>query len=108
MLKRRHADFQRRSVLCTFGILRCGLYVIALLPEPSITVHPFGGRLKRRSLQTTKTPPRVPPARDESGAFENPEMFDNRWHGNGERLCEILDRPFPHSETRQNGSPSRI
>jgi hypothetical protein len=78
--------------------LKCGEIAIEpthiLFPEPAIVLYPIRNLPKRSSFQTAGTPLRVAAAPDETGAFENLEMFGDGWRADGKRLGEIFDRRF--------------
>jgi hypothetical protein len=57
-----------------------------LFPEAAIVLYPARNLPKRRSLQTARTPLRVAASRDETGTFEDLEMFGNGWRTDRKRL----------------------
>jgi len=82
--------------------LEIGFPQFAIALEPSVG---FGEGLGREAARAALT---VAPARDESGAFENDEMFGNGWLAHGKGPCEFKDGGLTAREAGKDGAARGI
>src|SRR5438093_1710084 len=79
-----------------------------LLPEPAVTLHPFGDIPEALRLEPGRTPLRLAAARDEPGALEHLEMLRDRGKRHVEGLGQLRDGRLTLRETREDGPPCRV
>jgi hypothetical protein len=80
----------------------------AFLPESAVILEPLAGFGEWFGADSAWPALRVSSARDQSGAFEHPQVLGYGGLTHGERFCEHHHRRFAGREPRQDGAPGRI
>src|SRR5262245_43952581 len=80
----------------------------ALFPEPTITLQPVGGVLERTGFELARSPLRLAPARDQTGALQHLEVLGNGGKAHGKGLGQLYDRGRALGEARQDCAPGGI
>ena len=80
----------------------------ALLPEPPITLDPFGDLFEPIGFETAGPPLRFAATRDEPRALQHPEVLGHGGKGHVERLRKLRDRCLALREPREDCAPRRV
>jgi hypothetical protein len=77
-------------------------------PEAAVFFEPLGGFGERFRFEAAGAALRVLTAGDETGTFEDFEVFGDGGLGHGEGLCEFVDRGFARGEAGEDGATSGV
>src|SRR6186997_249549 len=97
------------SLLCLSYLTQVGIQSFeALFPVAAVLADPIGDLPQRPSLQSTRSPLRLPSLLDETGPFEHAEVLGDGRLAHVEGCGEVLDRRLALSESGQDRAPRRV